>query len=75
MSVSDVDQGLPSWKATAAPKPDIIWSVLARVSVIVGPLPEVTVRVAELLVALPMELETVAWKMAPLSEEVVAGVV
>jgi hypothetical protein len=26
-------------------------------------------------VALPMELETVAWKMAPLSEEVVAGVV
>jgi hypothetical protein len=37
--------------------------------------PEVTVKVAELLVVLPTELETMTWKRAPLSEVVVAGVV
>jgi hypothetical protein len=37
--------------------------------------PEVTVKVAELLVALPTELETMTWKTAPLSEVVVPGVV
>jgi hypothetical protein len=40
-----------------------------------GGVPEVTVRVALLLVALPRELVTTTEKRAPLSELVVAGVV
>jgi hypothetical protein len=49
--------------------------VVAATAMVAMALPEVTVRLAELLVTLPKELETVTWNVEPLFALVVAGVV